>query len=465
MRNVYRFDPQIFTTPRPGESGAEEPADPDQDTVALGVSEDTLALDFTARNRDTLRFVAAFGKWFRWLDGVWQEDATLDAFNSARAVCREKAATLDKEWARARIASAKTVAAVVALAKADPVHARTPEHFDRLPFELNTPDGVVNLCTGEMKAPRPEDGHTRRTAVGPAGECPTWLACLDRWTAQDAEMVAFLSRLFGYCLSGSTREHVLPFFYGTGANGKSVCLNTIAGILADYAGVAGMDTFTASQGDRHPADLAMLRGRRLVVAQEVEAGRRWDEARLKALTGGDPVTARFMRGDFFTFTPTFKILLAGNHKPGLRAVDEAIRRRLLLVPFNVTVPPAERDPDLPAKLKAEWPGILAWMVRGALAWQAEGLRPPDSVRAASESYFEAENAFKAWLDDEVVRAPGLVVGAGDLFASWKSWAEKRNEVVGTQRRLGECLEAEGFERVKDVAGCRGRGWRGLGLRA
>jgi putative DNA primase/helicase len=144
-----------------------------------------------------------------------------------------------------------------------------------------------------------------------------------------------------------------------------------------------METFTASQTDRHPADLAMLRGTRLVTAQETEEGRGWAESKIKALTGGDPLTARFMRQDFFTFTPSFKLFIAGNHKPGLRGVDEAIRRRFHLVPFTVTVPLAARDPELAEKLKAEWPGILAWAINGCLEWQRIGLAPPAASRSSS----------------------------------------------------------------------------------
>src|SRR4051794_373979 len=189
----------------------------------------------------------------------------------------------------------------------------------------------------------------------------------------------------------------MAFGYGTGANGKGTFLNTLSGLLAGYAAVAPMDAFTASATDRHTTDLAMLRGARLVTAQETEEGRRWAESRVKAMTGGDPITARFMRQDFFTFSPQFKLLIAGNHRPGLRNVDEAIRRRFNMLPFAVKIPANEREKALPEKLKAEWPGILAWAIQGCLDWQKEGLSPPLAVLEATEEYLVSEDALGTWL--------------------------------------------------------------------
>ena len=173
----------------------------------------------------------------------------------------------------------------------------------------------------------------------------------------------------------------------------------VAAILGDYAKTAPMETFTATQGDRHPTELAGLMGARLVTAQETEQGRRWAESKVKSMTGGDPIAARFMRQDFFEFTPQFKLLIAGNHKPGLRGVDEAIRRRLHLIPFTVTIPPERRDPDLFEKLKPEWPGILKWAIDGCLAWQRDRLTPPGIVREATAAYLAAEDAIAQWLDE------------------------------------------------------------------
>ena len=201
-----------------------------------------------------------------------------------------------------------------------------------------------------------------------------------------------MQRVIGSCKTGSTREHALFFLYGTGANGKSVFLSMISVLLGDYAKTASTSSFTASTTEQHPTDLAGLRGARFVTAIETEDGARWAESKIKSLTGGDKIAARFMRCDFFEFFPEFKLVIAGNHKPALRSVDEAIRRRLHFIPFTVTIPQNKRDPRLGEKLRAELPGILAWAIEGCLAWQREGLNPPLLVREATADYLAAEDA-------------------------------------------------------------------------
>ena len=207
----------------------------------------------------------------------------------------------------------------------------------------------------------------------------------------------------GYALTGLTQAHSLFFMHGVGANGKSTFINAITGCVGDYHRTAPIETFIASTQERHPTDLAGLRGARLVTAVETDEGRRWNESKIKALTGGDKVAARFMRQDFFEFVPQFKLLFAGNHKPGLQSVDEAIRRRIHLIPFTVTIPPEERDEDLAERLRTEWPGILAWAIAGCLEWQEHGLAPPEAVTAATGSYLEAEDAIAAWMDERCQR--------------------------------------------------------------
>jgi putative DNA primase/helicase len=251
--------------------------------------------------------------------------------------------------------------------------------------------GRHRLRTGELRDHQPSDYMTKITAVEPSGACPLWRASLNRIFAGDAELIAYVQRVAGYTLTGSTSEHAMFFGFGTGANGKSVFINTISRILGDYHRTAAIETFTASKFARHPTDLAGLRGARLVTAIETEEGRRWDEAKIKTLTGGDRISARFMRQDYFEFGPQFKLLMAGNHKPSLRSVDESMRRRMNLLPFSVTIPPGERDRDLPEKLKAEWQEILRRMIKGCLEWQSIGLDPPPAVRDATAAYLEAED--------------------------------------------------------------------------
>ncbi|MDZ7711023.1 MAG: phage/plasmid primase, P4 family [Roseovarius sp.] len=207
--------------------------------------------------------------------------------------------------------------------------------------------------------------------------------------------------------------------------------------------------------------MAGLRGARVVTSIETEQGSRWAESKLKALTGGDKITARFMRQDFFEFIPQFKLLIVGNHKPSIRNVDEAMKRRLHMVPFTVTIPAAKRDKRLPDRLLAERNGILAWALQGCLEWQKQGLRPPPAVMAATEDYFEAEDALGRWLEECCETGPSYWAGSTELFNSWKAWAEANGEYAGSMKRLSETLSTRGFEKFKTTTT---RGFRGIGLR-
>src|SRR5262249_11103413 len=280
----------------------------------------------------------------------------------------------------------------------------------------------------------------------------------DRITGHDTELAAFIQRMLGYALTGSTQEQCLFFLFGRGANGKSVLVSTVSGIFGDgYHTTAAIETFTTSASDRHPTELAGLRGARLVTAIETEEGRKWAEAKIKNLTGGDKIAARFMRQDFFEYIPQFKLIVAGNHKPALLTVDEAIRRRFHLVPFAVTIPPEERDQNLTDKLKAEWPGILQWMIDGCLAWQRDGLNPSAAVRDASREYLEAEYAIATWMAECCTRAPDAWESRAALFVSWSVWARSAGEPICSQRAFVHKME----ERLKPHRTANGRGFKGL----
>jgi putative DNA primase/helicase len=425
-------------------------------------SDESLALRFAERHARDLRYVAAWGRWLTWNGSHWLFDEKLLAFETARKICRVASAECNDSRIAKGLASAKTVAAVERLAQADPRLAATIEQWDADPWLLGTPDGVVNLRTGEMRPPQPEDYITKTTAVSPGGECSDWERFLERILSGDQELKSFLQRVCGYALTGVTREHALFFLYGTGANGKSVFVNTINGILNSYQRTAAIETFTASTSDRHPTDLAGLRGARLVTAMETEEGRRWAESKIKSLTGGDKIAARFMRQDFFEFTPQFKLLVAGNHKPGLRAVDEAMRRRVNLIPFTVTIPADERDSGLAERLKTEWGGILQWAIEGCLDWQKNGLKQPDAVTAATEEYLAEEDVPAIWLQECCEQGSKFWASARDLYDSFKSWAERSGEFVVSSKRFSLQLSDRGFDRAK-MGGQRG--FRGLRLRS
>jgi putative DNA primase/helicase len=419
------------------------------DDIAPAFSEEELALKFAASHASDLRYVAAWNRWLRWDGQLWRWDQTRDTFTLARAHCRSEAAKLNKPKEAKAMASARTRAAVVTLAGEDERLKATIDQWDADPWILNTPGGVIDLRSGASRNHRPEDYMTKITACSPGGECPLWREFLTRVTNDDQQMQNYLQRVAGYSLTGITNEHALFFLYGRGGNGKGVYVNTIGGIMGEYRTVAPIETFTASHGDRHPTELARLRGARLVTATETEEGRPWAESKIKMLTGGESkIAARFMREDFFEFEPQFKLLIAGNHKPGLRSVDEAIRRRMNLLPFLVIIPDNEKDLELGEKLKREWSGILQWMIEGCLAWQKGGLNPPPVVTNATKDYLEAEDAIQAWLDECCIIDSSKWTAVGDLFDLWKRWTEANGEFTGSARRFSQSLVDRGFEPVR-----------------
>jgi putative DNA primase/helicase len=425
-------------------------------------TEDALALAFTRRYHRDWRYVATWGRWLVWDGHRWRNEDTLAATDLIRSVCRHAAVRTDNPKIAAKLASSGTVSGVERLARTDRRHAATTDEWDADPWLLNTPGGVVDLKTGRTRTNERADRMTKITTATPRGLCPQWTAFLANITGGDVELQAYLQRMVGYCLTGATSAHALFFLYGTGANGKSVFANVISTILGDYAATASMDTFVETRGDRHPTDLAGLRGARFVTAIETEQGRRLNESKVKAITGGDKISARFMHKDFFEYTPQFKPVIVGNHKPAIRNIDEAMRRRLHMIPFTVTIPPERRDPRLTEKLLAERDGILAWAVAGCLAWQRSGLQPPACVQAATAEYFEAEDAFGRWLDERCVRAANAKSLTAELFTDWKQWAEAAGEFIGTQRRFSDLLITRGLEKWRNSMGVRG--FQGIGLK-
>jgi putative DNA primase/helicase len=437
--------------------------------------EDGIAEAFAERQAERMRFVPAWGRWLAWTGAIWQSDERLQAFTHARAACRDAAQRARNEGNRSQLTSAKSVAGVVTLARTDPRLVAVAGQFDADLFELvihrRSADAMaalsVDLRTGNGREPRPEDYNTKcaRAPIVPAGTpCPLWVRFLTRVTDGNRELIDFLQRWCGYCLTGSTAEQVMVFLYGTGANGKSVFVSTVTDILGDYAAATSMEILLTSRQERHPTELARLMGVRLVTAHEIASGRRWDEEKIKLLTGGDKLTARFMRQDFFEFVPRFKLMVFGNHKPTLRNVDEAIRRRLLLVPFTVTIPERERDPDLLAKLKTEAGAILQWMIAGCLAWQRDGLKVPAAVRNASDAYFAAQNSFGEWVEEALCEAPGAWARTLDLFDVWKAWCEPRNLKPGSSKSFSEAMEEHGFVKRLE-AGTKRAGFLDIALRS
>lgn len=424
-------------------------------------SDDALALKFSQRYGDDLRYTDSWGRWYIWNGTYWQRDDTRHVLDIARQICREASSSCGDEKLGRHIAGASTVAAVERLARADRRHAATVDQWDTEPWLLNTPAGVVDLRIGTLRPAAREDYCTRIAAAAPGGECPLWMAFLSRITDCNAALQKFLQRMAGYALTGITREDALFFLYGTGANGKTVFINTISGVIHDYAKTAPIEAFTASKNEQHPTDMAGLQGARLVSASEIEDGKRWAESKIKRLTGGDRIAARFMRQDFFEYAPQFKLVIAGNHKPGLGTVGEAIRRRFHLIPFTVTIPKAERDEELTRKLHSEWGAVLRWMIEGCLSWQREGLNPPAIVRDATEEYLTAEDCIGQWIEERCEKGPNCGLAVAELYRNYQAWLSQNGEPECDVKGFSQSLEARGFARKRSSDA---RSFRGLTLK-
>ena len=310
---------------------------------------------------------------------------------------------------------------------------------------------------------RREDMITKLVPVeyNPQSTCPLWLEFLDRVMAGNWPLIDFLARAVGYTLTGLTTEQVLFFCYGLGANGKTTFIRTIQGMLGDYAVQATPDLLLARRDGTAGHELARLRGARMVVTSELDDGRRMAESLVKQLTGGDIVVGRHLYSEAFEFKPTFKLWMVANHRPVIRGTDEAIWRRILLIPFEVTIPPAEQDKALPEKLKRESPGIMNWALQGCLEWQRDGLNPPPEVFAAVKDYREDMDVLGAFLADcaDTTSAFGEV-SAKQLRTAYENWCTENGERPLSQKALAPHLAERGFERFRRNDGWW---WRGLKL--
>lgn len=410
------------------------------------------------------RYVADRGFWRFWNGSFWENDVRGQIFGYARDLLIElthfEDASLLNESSRRSLTSKMKIESVVGTWRFDQRVMTVLEDWDRDPWKLCTPKGIVSLKTGKLSPPKREDMMTQSTLVSPGGECPLWITFLDRITNGDRDLQDYLQRLCGYALTGVTTEQMLAFFYGTGANGKGVFLRTISKIMNTYATASKMDTFAENKTERHLTEWARLVGKRLIHAQETDEGKRWAESKIKEFTGGDKVVANFMRQDLFEFTPVGKLIFAGNHKPGLKSVDEAIRRRVHIVPFTVTIPIEERDPNLEDKLAEEHGGILQWMIQGCLKWQQIGLVQPECVKAATASYMETEDVLADWIDECLISEEGSIVHTRDLYANYVDFCEKAKERPWSSRRLTNNLLARGFDIERMTTG---KFWKNIRL--
>ena len=423
------------------------------------------------RHGRNLRYCWLWRKWLVWDGKRWVKDDTGEVYRLAKETVSsiyQEAAAAPNDEARKELGKHATrseagarIKEMVDLARSDvPV---MPDELDASPDLLNTESGTIDLRTGELREHRREDLITKiaPTTYRPDAAAPTWEAFLER-VLPGEDLRAFVQRAVGYSATGDTSEQCMFINHGGGANGKSTFQEALAAALGNYAMRAPTEMLLAKRSDGVPNDVARLKGARFVSASETEEGRRLAESRIKDLTGQDTITARFMKAEWFDFAPTHKLWLSTNHKPEIRGTDAAIWRRIRLVPWAVTIPPAEQDKKLPIALRHELAGILAWVVRGCLQWRRDGLQAPDEVRKATGEYRAEMDVLAGFLVECCELDTGHWEYAKDLYECYKRWCDENGERPEPQRKFGGRLGERGFQR--DRGGSRGAGiWRGVRL--
>jgi putative DNA primase/helicase len=357
------------------------------------------------------------------------------AKETARRIEREARYLIDKRDQGLRIKFSQASLSQGSLERmlnlAKPLLAVEDSKLDADPWLLNTETGTVDLRTGRLEKHDARDLITKMASVAanPKAECPVFMKFIDRITDGDVEVMKYIQKCEGYTLTGLTSEQVLFFLYGEkGNNGKSTLVNTLRAMLGDYGVHTPTETLVVKQYDNAiPADLARLAGARMVTAIEANFNRQLNEARIKGMTGGDPITARLLYSNYSEFTPEFKLWLTANDRPRVRETDDAFWRRVRVVPLEVEIPLDDRDRDLPNKLKAEWPGILNWAVRGCLKWQREGLAEPGTVRQATADWRKAADHLTRFVREALILDPEGAVSALALYNHYKGWCGKTGE--------------------------------------
>ena len=438
------------------------------------------------------------------MDRCWEQDTSGAVMRLAKQTVKRLARRVEElpdAAANALMAHIKTslstakLKALIENAQSEPGIPVQPEELDTHPSLLNCRNGTLDLTTGTLRPPDRADLLTKclHLDYNRSASCQTWWHFLwqifgggplqswgDILTPQPDDpdtsagalenrrladeraqrLLTFLQRATGYSLTGDTREQCLFLAHGTGSNGKTTALEALQRVLAAYAQSTPSATLLVKdRPDGIPNDVARLRGARLVTAVEIGEGKRLNEELIKRLTGQDRLTARFLHGEFFDFTPEFKLFIACNHLPKIYGTDHAIWRRIKRIPFTVTIPDAQQDKDLPAKLTAEAEGILAWMVEGCLAWQREGLGTPEEVILATKDYRTAMDVVGRFIEECCLVSANVRVKTSEIYAAYKKWCDTSGEYAITLTAFGTRLEEQGFQ--KHVSGGV---WRlGLGL--
>ncbi|MCK9984592.1 MAG: putative DNA primase/helicase [Azoarcus sp.] len=412
-----------------------------------------------------VRYVVELRVWLVWHEGHWRYDRKGQIVELAKWVAKRmytEAAELPTaadrnaltRWANASLQLSR-LEAMVKLAQA--TLAVSVTELDADPWLLAVKNGVIELRTGAFRNSRPDDLITKIANVEfvAGATCPTWEAMLDGCMGGNQSLVDLVRRAGGYTLTGMTTEQVFFFAFGPGANGKSTVINALREIMGGHGLQSQPETIMAHRNTNPSGptpEIARLAGVRMVAMVETEDGQRLAESRIKQMTGGDAMTARVLHGDPFDFIPKFKLWLGGNHRPVIRGDDHGIWRRIVLIPFLVTIPPEKRDKDLAEKLRAEYPGVLNWLIRGCLEWQQQGIALPPEVMREVDQYKSDMDLIAQWLDEQCTVAPNQTWGARKAYQDYATWAKDGGHQVITEVRFAQKLDERGFAKRKERQG-------------
>jgi putative DNA primase/helicase len=429
---------------------------------------------FADLSKDDLRYDHKQGQWLVWRGNWWSEDKEGEITRRAKAVARlraeqaqglaedDKNKKLEAKWALESEMRPR-LEAMLKLATSEKPLSDSGEGWDADPMLLGVTNGVIDLQTGTLRDGRPEDKITLHTEIPfqSSTQCPRWVQFLEEIFDGDRDLVEYTQRAVGYCLTGDTREQCLFLCHGSGANGKSTFLEAVRYMLGGYEYNLPFSAFELDKRSSIPNDLAPLPGKRFVTAIETNENAQLNEGRIKLLTGCDPISARYLRREFFSFVPVAKYWLAFNNAPAVTDDSHGFWRRIRLIPFLKQFDDTTADRDLLAKLKVEAPGILAWAVRGCLEWQRRGLGMPPAIKEATEEYRQENDPLADFIEDRCVVALGAVVSAANLWQEYRHW--ERENATGAplnRRRFSRRLEVRGFQKTRQG---HDRTWVWLGI--
>ena len=415
---------------------------------------------FADDHQDNARYCHPWSTWFIFDGTRWKEDSDQTVYqlvtDTLRDLWYEAGSAKDSQeridigkWAKSS-ESLQRIRATEQLARSQIGISIQPADLDTDIWKLNVINGTVDLRTGELLAHSREDLISKLVPVSfdSRAVCPRWEDFLARILSNNKELILYLQRIVGYALTGDVSEQVIFFLYGSGANGKSMFLETIRSMLGDYAKTTPFHTIIARNTSGPRTDIARLVGARFVVAQEAGIGQKLAEDVVKSITGGDTVTTRHLYKDYFEFNPQFKLFLAANHKPAIQGTDYAIWRRINLIPFAVRILAEEQDKHLLEGLKQELPGILNWALSGCLEWQKHGLEVPEDVISATREYRDEMDTLGDFFSERCSESAPGVVSSADLYRAYSKWCNENDTQPASQKQLGMTLGERGFDRKK-----------------